>query len=242
MEFGGHVRTKAHLDLTDANDESLRRWKESLGLGSGNTVSDPNDPRTVVILSLALEVEGRDDIVVDVQTATALQQLKDKPFTIKEGARYRMKITFRVQHQVLSGLKYLQSVKRKGIRVGKDEEMIVRPSSPPLFLIEPQAVAIHHGSPPLTVCVDRGLTPLARPTNPTTRSNVGRHLRPAVSSSRATRLHLPRADFALPTVATGEAPTGMMARGHYDAVSKFVDDDKVTHLQFEWAFDIKKDW
>ena len=132
--------------MTDANDESLRRWKESLGLGSGNTVSDPNDPRTVVILSLALEVEGRDDIVVDVQTATALQQLKDKPFTIKEGARYRMKITFRVQHQVLSGLKYLQSVKRKGIRVGKDEEMIVRLSHPPSFHSHKQwpYTTIHH--------------------------------------------------------------------------------------------------
>lgn len=38
------------------------------------------------------------------------------------------------------------------------------------------------------------------------------------------------------------APSGMIARGHYNAVSKFVDDDNVTHLQFEWSFDIKKDW
>jgi len=36
-----------------------------------------------------------------------------------------MKAKFRVQHDVLSGLKYLQVVKRKGIRVGKDEEMLV---------------------------------------------------------------------------------------------------------------------
>lgn len=36
-----------------------------------------------------------------------------------------MKATFKVQHDVLSGLKYLQVVKRKGLRVGKDEEMIV---------------------------------------------------------------------------------------------------------------------
>ena len=36
-----------------------------------------------------------------------------------------MKANFKVQHDVLSGLKYLQVVKRKGIRVGKDEEMIV---------------------------------------------------------------------------------------------------------------------
>lgn len=38
------------------------------------------------------------------------------------------------------------------------------------------------------------------------------------------------------------APSGMMARGHYNAVSKFIDDDNQTHLKFEWSFDIKKDW
>jgi hypothetical protein len=31
-----------------------------------------------------------------------------------------------VHHDVLSGLKYLQVVKRRGIRVSKDEEMLVR--------------------------------------------------------------------------------------------------------------------
>lgn len=36
-----------------------------------------------------------------------------------------MKAVFRVQHDVLSGLKYLTVVKRKGIRVTKDEEMLV---------------------------------------------------------------------------------------------------------------------
>ena len=30
-----------------------------------------------------------------------------------------------MHHEVLSGLKYLQVVKRKGIRVSKDEEMLV---------------------------------------------------------------------------------------------------------------------
>jgi hypothetical protein len=38
------------------------------------------------------------------------------------------------------------------------------------------------------------------------------------------------------------APSGMLGRGHYEAVSKFVDDDNHTHLQFKWSFDIKKDW
>lgn len=39
-----------------------------------------------------------------------------------------------------------------------------------------------------------------------------------------------------------EAPSGMLARGHYNAISSFVDDDKKEHLKFEWSFDIAKDW
>jgi hypothetical protein len=39
-----------------------------------------------------------------------------------------------------------------------------------------------------------------------------------------------------------EAPSGMLARGHYTVKSKFVDDDDTTYLQWEWSFDIKKDW
>ena len=39
-----------------------------------------------------------------------------------------------------------------------------------------------------------------------------------------------------------EAPTGMLARGHYDAMSKFTDDDNHDYLKFDWSFDITKDW
>lgn len=34
----------------------------------------------------------------------------------------------------------------------------------------------------------------------------------------------------------------MLYRGHYKAFSKFVDDDDHVHLEFEWSFDIAKDW
>lgn len=44
------------------------------------------------------------------------------------------------------------------------------------------------------------------------------------------------------TVESETAPSGMIGRGHYEAVSKFIDDDNQTHLQFKWSFDIKKDW
>jgi Rho GDP-dissociation inhibitor len=63
--------------------------------------------------------------VIDVSAPGAVETLKNKPFTIKEGATFRIKVQFEVHHDVLSGLKYLQVVKRKGIRVSKDEEMLV---------------------------------------------------------------------------------------------------------------------
>ncbi|KAI9837196.1 MAG: hypothetical protein M1837_003098 [Sclerophora amabilis] len=179
----GEKKTVEEYAKLDQNDDSLRRWKESLGIGSGNTIADANDPRKAVILSLALEVEGRDDIVIDVTAPGALETLKKKPFTIKEGAVFSMKARFKVQHEVLSGLKYLQVVKRKGVRVSKDEEMI--------------------GSyPPNTEDVP----------------------------------------YYEKKFASDEAPSGMIARGRYDATSKFIDDDDVTHLKFEWSFDIAKTW
>lgn len=88
-------------------------------------MSDPNDPRKAIIISLGLEVEGREDFVIDLTAPGAVEELKKKPFTIKEGANFRMKAKFKVQHEVLSGMKYLQVVKRKGIRVAKTQEMIV---------------------------------------------------------------------------------------------------------------------
>lgn len=34
----------------------------------------------------------------------------------------------------------------------------------------------------------------------------------------------------------------MLYRGHYNVVTKFVDDDKKEHLVFKWAIEIKKNW
>ena len=39
-----------------------------------------------------------------------------------------------------------------------------------------------------------------------------------------------------------QAPSGMLSRGHYGVKSKFTDDDKKIYLEWEWSFDIKKDW
>ncbi|KAF3483127.1 rho GDP-dissociation inhibitor [Arthroderma uncinatum] len=179
----GEKKTVEEYEKLDQNDESLKRWKASLGLGNGTPISDPNDPRTCIIKSLALEVAGRDDITIDLSAPGAVDSLKDKPFTIKEGSRFRIKATFQVQHDVLSGLKYVQVVKRKGLRVSKDQEMLG--SYAPNTTDKP---------------------------------------------------------FYEKKFNEEEAPSGMLLRGRYNAVSKFVDDDETDHLKFEWTFDIAKDW
>ncbi|CAO3631828.1 unnamed protein product [Mucor hiemalis] len=119
----GEKKSLQDYQTLDAQDESLNKWKQSLGLN--NSAAGPHDdPRRVIVEYIALEVEGRSDVMVDLSTKEAVDQAKNAPFTIKEGVEYRMKVKFRVQHEVVSGLKYLQVVKRKGIPVDKTEEMI----------------------------------------------------------------------------------------------------------------------
>ncbi|KAK2027402.1 RHO protein GDP dissociation inhibitor [Colletotrichum zoysiae] len=168
---------------TDENDESLQRYKESLGLGGGKDLSDASDPRVCIIQSLAMESPGRDPVIIDLSSPGSEATLKDKPFKIKEGAKFTMVANFKVQHEILSGLQYVQVVKRKGIKVSKDSEML--------------------GS------------------------------------------YAPNTDkqpIYTKRFQEEDAPSGMLARGHYNAISSFVDDDKKTHLTFEWSFDIAKDW
>ncbi|CAK7274685.1 rho GDP dissociation inhibitor [Sporothrix epigloea] len=167
----------------DAGDESLQRYKESLGLGGGTDLSDPSDSRVCIIKSLTLESVGRDPVTIDLSVPGSEATLKNHPFTIKEGSRFTMVATFKVQHEVLSGLRYVQVVKRKGVRVSKDSEML--------------------GS--------------------------------YAPNTNKQPLYTKRFQEE-------EAPSGMLARGHYVASSSFVDDDKKTHLAFDWSFDIAKDW
>jgi Rho GDP-dissociation inhibitor len=68
---------------------------------------------------------GRPPVTIDLAIPGSEKTLKDKPFKIKEGAKFTMSAKFKVQHQILSGLHYVQIVKRKGIRVSKDQEMLV---------------------------------------------------------------------------------------------------------------------
>ncbi|XP_066270890.1 rho GDP-dissociation inhibitor 1-like [Branchiostoma lanceolatum] len=82
-----------------------------------------DDPANVRVLKMALVVDGRPDLELDLSGAD-LSTLKDKPFVIKEGVEYRIKIIFRVQHEIVAGLRYHQVITRKGVKVDKSTYMV----------------------------------------------------------------------------------------------------------------------
>lgn len=164
----------------DQEDESLRRYKEAL-LGAAQTekiIVEPNDPRKVIVKKLALVVEGRDDMELDL--TGDLSQLKKQLFVIKEGVQYKVRIDFIVQREIVHGLKYVQKTSRLGVNVDKMKHMV--------------------GSYPPKKEIQFYLTPAE------------------------------------------EAPSGTFSRGTYSVSSVFTDDDKHIHLEWDWTFEIKKDW
>ena len=66
--------------------------------------------------------------------------MKGNPFTLKEGCNYKIQVTFKVQHEIVSGLKYINRVCRKGVQVMKDEEMLgsFGPQSKPHVVVFPR--------------------------------------------------------------------------------------------------------
>lgn len=111
----------------EAEDESLRKYKEALlGKSMDPEVSPPNDPRRVVIKKMEIIVEGREDntIVMDLAADGAEKNLKQNPFTLKEGCKFKTRIEFKVQHEIVSGLKLVSVMKKKGIKVASGQEML----------------------------------------------------------------------------------------------------------------------
>ncbi|KYR00108.1 Rho GDP-dissociation inhibitor [Tieghemostelium lacteum] len=107
----------------DAEDESLRKYKESL---LGKVVAGPkDDPRRVVVKEMRVIVDGRpNDIVYPLETKEQILEMKNKPFILKESCHYKIKLSFKVQHEIVSGLKQINSVYRKGIKVANVKTML----------------------------------------------------------------------------------------------------------------------
>lgn len=64
------------------------------------------------------------DIVYRFDDKHSIEKLQETPFTLKEGCLYKTKIKFRVQHELVTGLKWINSVSRMGAAVEEDKTMI----------------------------------------------------------------------------------------------------------------------
>ncbi|KAF8914070.1 immunoglobulin E-set [Gymnopilus junonius] len=121
----GAAKTAEEYAKLDAEDESLARWKASLGIvpGAGSNASGPK----VTVLTLELDsptLPPGKKIAFDLKDTARLADTKKNPIIIKEGVEYNVRITFVVNHSIISGVRYIQLVKRAGIKVDKMEQML----------------------------------------------------------------------------------------------------------------------
>ncbi|KAI0053059.1 4-hydroxybenzoate polyprenyl transferase [Auriscalpium vulgare] len=119
------VKSLDEYQNLDAGDESLARWKASLGI-SNAPAGDTSKPK-LTVLSLELtspSLPPGKTIKVDIQNQAQLAELKNKPIQVKEGAEYQVYINFTINHSIVTGARYLQVVKRSGIRVEKVDAML----------------------------------------------------------------------------------------------------------------------
>jgi Rho GDP-dissociation inhibitor len=116
------AKSAAEYAQLDAEDESLARWKASLGLG-GAVNADTSGPK-VTVLTLELTsptLPPGKKLIFDLKNHN---QAKEDIFTIKEGVEYNVQIKFKVNHSIISGVRYIHLVKRAGVRVDKLEQML----------------------------------------------------------------------------------------------------------------------
>ncbi|XP_068668607.1 rho GDP-dissociation inhibitor 1-like [Aristolochia californica] len=105
----------------DNEDESLRRWKEQL-LGTvdlkriGGTLE-----AEVKILDISILSPSRPELPLPIPVAPNVKGLW---FTLKEGSRYKLKLTFCVSNNIVSGLKYSNTVWKTGVKVDSKKEML----------------------------------------------------------------------------------------------------------------------
>lgn len=120
IQLGPQCTLKEHLEK-DKDDESLRKWKEQL-LGSVdiNNIGETLEPE-VKMLSLSIVSTGRPEIVLQIPEEGDPKGLW---FTLKEGSKYSLKFTFQVSNNIVSGLRYTNTVWKTGIRVDSTKEML----------------------------------------------------------------------------------------------------------------------
>ncbi|CAN6328668.1 unnamed protein product [Urochloa humidicola] len=125
--LGPQVPLKEQLEL-DKDDESLRRWKEQL-LGQVDTeqLGETAEPE-VKVMNLTILSPGRPDLILPIPFQ---HDEKGYAFALKDGSPYSFRFSFIVSNNIVSGLKYTNTVWKTGVRV-ENQKMMLGTFSPQL--------------------------------------------------------------------------------------------------------------
>eukprot|EP01105_Mastigella_eilhardi_P026668 TRINITY_DN780_c0_g1_i1.p1 TRINITY_DN780_c0_g1~~TRINITY_DN780_c0_g1_i1.p1 ORF type:complete len:208 (-),score=88.55 TRINITY_DN780_c0_g1_i1:111-674(-) len=108
----------------EKNDPAMIKYLQSLGIDP-SYVAPKDDPRRCVINEFSIVFkEGHDPITLKLNSEEDIKSAAKTPLVIKEGTEFKIRIMFRVQHNVVLGLKIVNHVKRMGKTVADDEEML----------------------------------------------------------------------------------------------------------------------
>ncbi|CAN6333487.1 unnamed protein product [Urochloa humidicola] len=125
--LGPQVPLKEQLEL-DKDDESLRMWKEQL-LGQVDTeqLGETTEPE-VKVMNMTILSPGRPDLVLPIPFQ---HDVKGYAFALKDGSPYNFRFSFIVSNNIVSGLKYTNTVWKTGVRV-ENQKMMLGTFSPQL--------------------------------------------------------------------------------------------------------------
>ncbi|XP_037767315.1 rho GDP-dissociation inhibitor 3 [Chelonia mydas] len=114
-------KTLQEIQQLDKDDESLNKYKRVL-LGPIPVGVDPSMANVTLTRLTLLCDQAPGPITMDL--TGDLEALKSQSFVLKEGVDYRVKISFKVNKEIVCGLKYLHHTYRKGLKVDKDVYMM----------------------------------------------------------------------------------------------------------------------
>ncbi|XP_047265267.1 rho GDP-dissociation inhibitor 1-like isoform X2 [Capsicum annuum] len=107
--------------LVHQDDESLRRWKEKL---LGCLESDLNGQMEPEVKFHSVGILSSDFGEINTPLPIKEEQSKSVLFTLREGSEYRLKLTFSVLHNIVSGLAYTNTVWKAGLQVDQSKGML----------------------------------------------------------------------------------------------------------------------
>jgi len=116
-------RALSEIVGADKDDEALEKYKRDLlGDVSNVAIVDEANPSRVIIKKMELVTDEKEPLCIDLTQSK--EEIKKVNFSVKEGIQYRIRISFHVQREIVTGLKYVHAVKKMGIRVENETYMV----------------------------------------------------------------------------------------------------------------------